>query len=750
MVGSFGEVQVMDWGLAKVLRAGSVEYDGVLDRERETLVETARSLSETHVSQAGAVLGTPEYMSPEQARGEVGAVDERADVFSLGAILCEILTAKPPFFGRSAREAHRRGARAELTAAFDHLARSDADAELVELTRRCLAPNTHDRPRDASEVARAMAAYLAGVQERLRATELARVEAQARATEERKRRKVQFRLAAGIFLALAAGTAGIAVQWNRAETNLRTAQARYDLARDAIERFYTGASEDVLLKEPRLKPLREKLIGSALEFYKKLQASLEAQGGQAPKSELAAAYERVGLITGEIGSLPAAIDALQQAIAIRGRLVDQEPRSPLTRVALASALEQQSAFLAESGKVSEALQNLQKARAIRESVAEEPPRAAADRIALAKTDVRLGRLLGSRLNQVDAAVKAVDGAVASYAALTEAERADGSARRGLGDALLTLAMLRHTHNDTAAACESYDRAATVFERLSLEFPDDADLRETLARTLLSRANAATDLNELSAGQRDMRRAQSYYQELIRDHPTIHQYQYSLGFVHRSLGWSLARSERNAEALEEYRKAFQIFDRLVQENPTASSYVSAQGATLSSTGDMLRSLGRFDEALAAVERAQEILDRVVRQNPADLRYRTSAVENQIFQASLLKLVGRRDDAITAYERTLESLERLSRKSGTDYYNKSCAHACLATLLSTGPAEGSASRKELAAQHVERAVADLRQAIAHGYRHATRIASDPDMEPLRALPEFRQLVMDLDFPADPFTK
>ena len=92
----------MDWGLAKVLPRGGVVDDekaGKADRQ-ETVIATARSGSDDPgLSRAGSVMGTPAYMAPEQARGEVDRVDERADVFALGSILCEILTGEPAFLG---------------------------------------------------------------------------------------------------------------------------------------------------------------------------------------------------------------------------------------------------------------------------------------------------------------------------------------------------------------------------------------------------------------------------------------------------------------------------------------------------------------------------------------------------------------------------------------------------------------------------------------------------------------------------
>lgn len=89
MVGEFGEVLVMDWGLAKVLAEPQRVAPG-------TDLPATVSTPVTGDTAAGTVMGTPGYMAPEQARGEVTSIDERTDVFALGAILYFLIAARPP------------------------------------------------------------------------------------------------------------------------------------------------------------------------------------------------------------------------------------------------------------------------------------------------------------------------------------------------------------------------------------------------------------------------------------------------------------------------------------------------------------------------------------------------------------------------------------------------------------------------------------------------------------------------------
>lgn len=152
MVAAFGVVKVMDWGLARALPRGQALF-----KECNTASATCQV---DWTTRRGHVFGTPSYMPAEQARGEIDRLDERADVFGLGAILCEILTGEPPFTGKDAKQVYKRSASADLSEAFDRLQHCGADSELVMLAQDCLAPERDKRPQDALQVALRLTNYL--------------------------------------------------------------------------------------------------------------------------------------------------------------------------------------------------------------------------------------------------------------------------------------------------------------------------------------------------------------------------------------------------------------------------------------------------------------------------------------------------------------------------------------------------------------------------------------------------------------
>jgi serine/threonine protein kinase len=191
MVGQFGEVQVMDWGLAKVL--GGDREESTIDtfklEEMDTNLRAEQCAVTSASSQVGLVMGTWGYMAPEQARGLACKADKRSDVFGLGAFLCTILTGKPPYVGPTKEEDKRRGSDADLTGAYARLEACGADADLIKLAKRCLAEKPDDRPRDASIVATALTEYVADVEEQAQKSKVAQAVAKEKADAKREARQ---------------------------------------------------------------------------------------------------------------------------------------------------------------------------------------------------------------------------------------------------------------------------------------------------------------------------------------------------------------------------------------------------------------------------------------------------------------------------------------------------------------------------------------------------------------------------------
>ncbi|MHC4781329.1 MAG: protein kinase domain-containing protein, partial [Planctomycetota bacterium] len=192
MVGGYGEVYVVDWGLARILGetqdpimadSGLSSGQGIMDDDS------------TLLTMAGDVLGTPSYMPPEQASGRVDEVDKASDIYSLGAVLYEILTLSAPFEGDSARQVLPRVVKGGVTPPSRRVEerggkREPVPPELDEICLKALSWKKTDRHPSALALSEEIQAFLEGEKEKERNHQLAREKLE----EGRKRARSHARL----------------------------------------------------------------------------------------------------------------------------------------------------------------------------------------------------------------------------------------------------------------------------------------------------------------------------------------------------------------------------------------------------------------------------------------------------------------------------------------------------------------------------------------------------------------------------
>jgi eukaryotic-like serine/threonine-protein kinase len=755
VVGQHGETLVVDWGLAKA--TGRVE-PGADGPERPLLPCSASGSAETI---PGSALGTPAYMSPEQALGQLDRLSVRSDVYSLGATLYSLLTGDAPFAGElgAVLRAVQRG---EFQPPRQREPSIDPALEAVCL--KAMALQEENRYASPGALREDVERWLADEPVTAWREPLPR---RLRRWARRNRTTVTGAAVAVIAGVIGLGAVlGVQTQANtvltEANRNLAIANAkvnianidlqaanererqRFDLAMDAIKLFHGDVSEDLLLREKPFEKLRGKLLTGAAKFYGRLENLLARQTDAASREALGRAYDELATLTFRIGNMSQALDVRRKGLQVWRELAAQSDATLETRLEPVRNLIAIGQLQEQLASPAETLASLDEARSIAErSIAEDGATVPAEAL-LARVHDRIAQVLDGA-GRRDESMASNRKALAIRQSLVDANPNDEELRRDLADSHAGIGSLVALAGQPGDALASYNQALAIRQALAKAHPDNVQHQADLAASQFQIGELQWMSGRMAEGLASLEKGLAIRQVLAESNPTLTRFQNNLANSLLRVGVLLEVRGRLSEALGPLEKGRAILESLVAANPNVVVIQSSLAGAHTEIAQTLNQLNRPSEAMASYEKARAIIQALAKANPGLVQVRSNLAVTLGRIGTLHESQGRVEPATAAYREAIAILEQHPSREIFDLYNLACFHARLAGVLGR---PGSPERAALATAAADRAMIWLRQAVAAGLRDLNVLRNDADLAALHSRGDFQLLMMDLAMPDKPF--
>jgi tetratricopeptide (TPR) repeat protein/serine/threonine protein kinase len=736
-------VKVIDFGIAKAIGQQLTE--------------------KTLFTNFAQMIGTPLYMSPEQAEMSGLDVDTRSDIYSLGVLLYELLTGTTPFDKQRLRMAGydeiRRIIREEeppkpstrirtlkseprtpvseseqplttVRATMDTIAaqRKSDPKRLSQLLRReldwivmkCLEKERNRRYETANGLARDIQRYLHD--EPVLACPPSRL---YRVRKFARRHTVALGVASLLAASLVASVLILAIsyvrvaqekkqkeeaaeiagrQQQRAEENLR-------LALQALDGIYLQVAEDSLPRDPQRKKEDTELLRKALDFYQ--QFAQKNNAAPSVRLEVSRAYRRVGDIQEFVGEHTAAQQAYKEAITGAQELATGFPTEPEYSGQLAICHNRLGEALAKAGAMNRAEEHFQQAIDLLTLLTAEDPAAASYWAELARSHYDLGELRkqqGERSAGEDSYQQAlvIQSSLAADVPTVARYRLDlADMHRGLGNWMEG----GHAFSMTPEGDEHARTACRILGDLVAEFPENPLYRHRLATALGQMSTHAGDWSENVEGYQ---RAIDLFMKLADQFPQVPTYRSGLAVCYGNLGEGLRMNGDWDEAAEYWRKSLDLSTKLAAEYPSQRTYKERLGWALGNWAQMCVYQGNFADARKCAEESLSYAQPLRKTNPNNAYFAEFIVGETYLLAAIAEALGDHAEAVKrreeAEEAFAEACSQLHKDRGPAIAAGFCAD--LATELGC---IGRAWKR----QGKQREAAIIQGAVANVSREAVRL-------------------------------
>ena len=351
------------------------------------------------------------------------------------------------------------------------------------------------------------------------------------------------------------------------------------------------------------------------------------------------------------------------------------------------------------------------------------------------------------LGKVEDAIAAERRALQSWRKSADAYPAISQLANNVAFGLNNLGDFLNASGRPAEALEALSRSRPIVQKLSESDPSARGYPANLATNYLYTGKATAQLGLWSEARQSYEKAAATWQKLADENPSSRNpYESETADALGLFGQALSKARRTAEAETVFARERAIRQRLAGAEPANASYRAGLANCETNTAAALIDLGRLSEARACCDRAISAFENLLKGDPKDEAHANNLAMSLLRSGSVRMATG--DDAGAADDwRRAASLYASHRLIYEAAIFRACCHGGLAGLAAR---PGTGVSGEEGAAHAEQAMAILRGAFAGGYRDIDLLEAEHGLDPLRARVDFRSMMMDMAFPAEPFSR
>lgn len=721
MLGKYGETLVVDWGLAKA--------DDRIETEPGNNPSRLFTSSSSASTQMGACLGTPAYMSPEQASGRLDLIKPPSDVYSIGATLYTLLTGKPPFSsGTLLRllQLVRDGEFPRPRAIDTRIPRA-----LEAICLRAMATCVEDRYPTAlalgSDLERWLADESVSAYVEPLGNRIARWSRHHRAlvTSVVACTVASFFILSFFIALLMAANSRERTARELADSERDRAESNLQAAKEAVSTMLTEVGRDELKQYPQMEETRSKLLQRARTFYD--QFLLQKPKDTALRFEVAIALHNLAEVDRLVDDHDQAELRYTQSMNQFQQLADENPDKPIYRRQLALVQDDLGQLLRSRDSA--------RAKSYYDQAIELQSKLKAEGQTLELTQ-ELARsfynrgIVQAELGNRDSAKADVLSAIETLSSMIDvSENSNTPVKQELARCYNNLGNLLQTSGNTQEAIAQFVRSLELLN----ELPDNRDRQMEQAIYQNNLANLHRSMKDLERADKVSESAIAKFTKLAQPLPLVAN---ELANAHHNRGVILSERKLTEEAESEYERAIEIWNRLVFEYPDVSLYHDRLGNSLFQIGSMQFQAKQYSTASKNIEQAMVEHRRALNQSSAEPEYYQHLKNDLVGLALIYHSQG---NHALAFDTALAIKVDLAKDGNALFDAAQLIARCIHALQQESAVDSSdaneLAKKRYAAQFLE----TLNQAAVAGFQDRAKV--DKAMSemgaffPLRSTPELQ---------------